>query len=161
MSIREALADKELIHQEKRLKYQKEMALLNQSFSRSSLFVGPQPPNPDTVKAVIDAEKDKWQAYMHMQTLRLNQEGEDPTPQMPRITSVSRLVVFMTGHAAIGIATSLTSCAIYYLLVNPKGTELPSFNSLVGVILALGIGVVPYAITRLTTNNEEPETPSR
>jgi hypothetical protein len=163
MNLREALADKESTRQENAMQFRKDMTEMSLAFSRTPLLNGIEPPDAATVKAVLEAEQTKQRNYLSMLTNRYSllqaDPPADPPANSPRVASVSRLILFMAGHAAIGIGTSLSSCAIYFFLIDPGNkTEMPSFNSLVGVLLALGIGVVPYAVNRLTADKEADET---
>ncbi|MBP1163498.1 MULTISPECIES: hypothetical protein [unclassified Chryseobacterium] len=63
-------------------------------------------------------------------------------------TSVSRFLAFISGLVSVGLACVLTTFAIWnYFDVN----VFPNLNDLVGVLLTLGIGVVPYAFNKVTT----------
>lgn len=63
-------------------------------------------------------------------------------------TSVSRFLAFISGLVSVGLACVLTTFAIWnYFDVN----NFPNLNDLVGVLLTLGIGVVPYAFNKITT----------
>ncbi|MDR4950956.1 hypothetical protein REB14_02020 [Chryseobacterium sp. ES2] len=63
-------------------------------------------------------------------------------------TSVSRFLAFISGLVSVGLACVLTTFAIWnYFDVS----DFPNLNDLVGVLLTLGIGVVPYAFNKITT----------
>ncbi len=63
-------------------------------------------------------------------------------------TSVSRFLAFISGLVSVGLACVLTTFAIWnYFDVS----DFPKLNDLVGVLLTLGIGVVPYAFNKITT----------
>lgn len=73
--------------------------------------------------------------------------GEDPNASKPN-TSVSRFLAFISGLVSVGLACVLTTFAIWnYFDVS----NFPNLNNLVGVLLTLGIGVVPYAFNKITT----------
>ncbi|MCP1300524.1 hypothetical protein NK356_15215 [Chryseobacterium sp. S0630] len=72
---------------------------------------------------------------------------EDPNTPKPN-TSVSRFLAFISGLVSVGLACVLTTFAIWnYFDVS----DFPKLNDLVGVLLTLGIGVVPYAFNKITT----------
>ena len=73
------------------------------------------------------------------------------------ITSVSRLIVFLSGYASVAISTCLASFIIYRGLAEPA-KELPNLNGLLMVLLSLGIGIIPYAVNRITTATEAQKT---
>ncbi len=65
--------------------------------------------------------------------------------------STSRLVMFCSSFSAIFIALSIISASIYGYLMG-KGTA--NFDSVVALVLSLGIGVVPYMTSKLKGGNE-------
>lgn len=71
----------------------------------------------------------------------------------PLVTSVSRLIVFVSGYAGISISTALASFMIYKGIAEP-GDNLPDLNGLLLLMLSLGIGVVPYAVNRITASSQ-------
>ncbi len=104
-------------------------------------------PNKDKVQLeYLKNEKD----------IRISDETNGKKIKQVRVASLSRLIIFMAGHAAVAIGSSLASFIIYFKLVVNTGDEaIPNLNGLVGVLLALGIGVVPYAINRLSSTKNE------
>jgi hypothetical protein len=75
-----------------------------------------------------------------------------PPPFVPRTIqpkSTSRLIAFISGLVSVGLASCLCSFWFYNHLIHPD-TKLV-FTELVNVLLALGIGVIPYAVNKITT----------
>lgn len=68
--------------------------------------------------------------------------GETPSP------STSRLIVLFSGLTAVMISVCLTSVWIFELL---EGKPKIDFGNLTDVLLALGIGVVPYGFNKLSS----------
>lgn len=77
-----------------------------------------------------------------------NAAGEDKDP--PR--SASRLAMFLSGAASIGIAVSFACVFLYSYL---KYGSVPDYSTLVQVLLSLGIGVVPYAVNQFNKNQSK------
>lgn len=81
------------------------------------------------------------------QTAATVNNTSDSNTEKPN-TSVSRFLAFISGLVSVGLACVLTTFAIWnYFDVN----DFPNLNDLVGVLLTLGIGVVPYAFNKITT----------
>ena len=77
---------------------------------------------------------------------------EDPTPTPSPTTpqeqqSVSRLLAFISGLVSVGLACCITT---FYIWGYVKDGKVPDLNSLVNILLALGMGVVPYAVNKLS-----------
>jgi hypothetical protein len=76
-------------------------------------------------------------------------DASPPASEAPKpITSVSRLIVFMSGYAGVSIGISLASYGIYHAFAYPD-KDIPSFDGLVTVLLSLGIGVLPYGFNKI------------
>ncbi|GEJ44109.1 hypothetical protein CRS_07170 [Chryseobacterium sp. ON_d1] len=72
----------------------------------------------------------------------------DPTTEQKPNTSVSRFLAFISGLVSVGLACVLTTFAMW----NHFDTnEFPKLNELLGVLLSLGIGVIPYAFNKIST----------
>ncbi len=69
------------------------------------------------------------------------------TLTVPGNRSASRLVLFLSGITAILIAVCITTYYLYYYLCCGKA---PDMDGLINVILTLGIGVIPYAVNKVT-----------
>lgn len=83
------------------------------------------------------------QALMQTAAMTTN----DPNAQQPN-TSVSRFLAFISGLVSVGLACVLATFAMWnYFDIN----KFPELNELVGVLLSLGIGVVPYAFNKIST----------
>jgi hypothetical protein len=159
MSLKEALADKETVRTDRAGLLRLEEEKLRALFPRSGITTGPTLPDTTTLLALIQSDQDlrlRFLDIMVAKNIRANEEGEKPV----LIGSVSRLIVFMAGHAGVAIGSCLASFVIFYKL-NTNANNIPDLNGLVGVILALGIGVVPYAVNRFTANNEAPDKPGK
>jgi hypothetical protein len=61
--------------------------------------------------------------------------------------STSRLIVFLSGLATIVISVYLVCYHAYFSI---KGCAAPDFKNLTEIILSLGLGLVPYAINKIT-----------
>lgn len=74
------------------------------------------------------------------------------TPFVPRTIqpkSTSRLIAFISGIVSVGIASSLCSFWMYNYF---KGYQNIDLTHLSNVLLALGIGVIPYAVNKISTS---------
>lgn len=72
----------------------------------------------------------------------------DPTTEQKPNTSLSRFLAFISGLVSVGLACVLTTFAMW----NHFDTnEFPKLNELLGVLLSLGIGVIPYAFNKIST----------
>ena len=71
-------------------------------------------------------------------------DGKEPIAK----TSSSRVILFLSGFAAIMIAISIL---VYYLymVLNGNAVDTASLNEVMKVMLYLGIGVVPYGANQL------------
>jgi hypothetical protein len=73
--------------------------------------------------------------------------GEPPSvPEQKTPRSVSRLIALLSGLVSLIIGTSATS---YYFYVYLKTGAGPNLENLFDILLALGVGVVPYAFNRV------------
>lgn len=61
--------------------------------------------------------------------------------------STSRLIALISGLCTVAIATCASS---YYFYMYFKTSRAPDLNNLFDVLLALGMGVVPYTINKVT-----------
>ena len=74
------------------------------------------------------------------------------TPFVPKTIqpkSSSRLIAFISGLVSVGIATSLCSFWMYTYFNGDKNVDL---SHLTNVLLSLGIGVIPYAVNKISTS---------
>lgn len=62
------------------------------------------------------------------------------------IESSSRLMAFLSGVIALMVAVTIAIVSIYSYMVS---ATIPPFEKLTNVLLALGIGVVPYTINKV------------
>ena len=177
VTLQEALSDKETINKEAERVRQMRTAVLQQTFNRP-LFapqaaVQGQPqaaPAPADVKEEYHLRESvasqafsqplatttpPTRAALSRNELPENEPGTTPPvgEGAKPITSVSRLIVFLSGYAALSIGTCLAAYCIYHGFAYP-GLPLPSFDGLMAVLFSLGIGVVPYAVTKLTAATE-------
>ena len=74
-------------------------------------------------------------------------QGTQTARTVPGNRSASRLVLFLSGITAILIAVCITTYYLYYSLCCGKAPEL---DGLISVLLTLGIGVIPYAVNKVT-----------
>jgi hypothetical protein len=161
LSVKEVLADKETVRQKNAADLRLQTEKLHGLFPRSALTLGPVLPEKEALQDMIKADSDlrmKFLDYAATESARaalLADPGTPPPP--PGVGSVSRLIVFIAGHAGVAIGTCLASFVIFFRL-NSNG-DTPELTGLVGVILALGIGVVPYAVNRFTADKEEAPPP--
>ncbi len=71
--------------------------------------------------------------------------------------SASRLLVFLSGGAALIISICLVTYFIYFTLKNPdKSLDM---NGLLIVLLSLGIGIIPYSVNKVSSamGNNNPQ----
>ncbi len=88
-------------------------------------------------------------------TNNAQQVQEAQTAQtVPGNRSASRLVLFLSGITAILISVCITTYYLYYYLCCGQP---PDLDGLISVMMTLGIGVIPYAVNRVT----QPEPASR
>lgn len=161
MNIKEALSDKETIRQEVAANAIVQIEQTRSLFPKTPYVSSVVSPDPTTMTAMINAQQSLKEKYLEH---RINLHNDLHTKSMVggdqetiRVSSVSRLIVFMAGHAAVALGSCLASFIIYYMLIVKPDASVPSLNGFVGVLLALGIGVVPYAVNRFTsTGNETP-----
>ncbi len=74
-----------------------------------------------------------------------------PPPFVPKTIqpkSTSRLIAFISGLVSVGIAASLCSFLMYNYFNGDKNVDL---SQLTNVLLSLGIGVIPYAVNKIST----------
>lgn len=72
--------------------------------------------------------------------------GGPYVPQSVTPKSVSRLIAFLSGLAALILSVTATS---YYFYIYLKTGVSPNLANLFNIILSLGVGVVPYAFNRV------------
>ena len=60
--------------------------------------------------------------------------------------SVSRVILFLSGITAISLSIGIVSYSFYYMICCSNELDL---SNLANVLLALGIGVIPYSINKL------------
>lgn len=72
-------------------------------------------------------------------------------PKTVQPKSTSRLLAFITGLVSAGLASGICSFWIYAYIDDPKNTI--DFTNLAAVLLGLGIGVIPYAVNRITKSS--------
>ncbi|WP_179412642.1 hypothetical protein HDF19_13190 [Mucilaginibacter sp. E4BP6] len=72
--------------------------------------------------------------------------------------SISRLIAFLTTMVSLLIGICLSSFFIYCYL---KDGTVPDVTKLSGILISMGIGVVPYAFNKISTmaNGGQPSTP--
>ncbi|MCY1719136.1 hypothetical protein OU798_02200 [Prolixibacteraceae bacterium Z1-6] len=75
-------------------------------------------------------------------------EGDNPNVDVPKRSS-SRLIMLMSGITAIIIAACLVSYYIYMDVYSVKSVSGLNLNELANIILALGIGIIPYAVNKI------------
>lgn len=97
----------------------------------------------EQVKAFAAAPAANQQLLMQTATMTSN----DPNAEKPN-TSVSRFLAFISGLVSVGLACVLAAFAMWNHFDN---NVFPELNNLVGVLLSLGIGVVPYAFNKIST----------
>ncbi|MBL1220613.1 hypothetical protein JET18_07170 [Chryseobacterium sp. L7] len=97
----------------------------------------------EQVKAFAAAPAANQQLLMQTATMTSN----DPNAEKPN-TSVSRFLAFISGLVSVGLACVLAAFAMWNYFDN---NVFPELNNLVGVLLSLGIGVVPYAFNKIST----------
>lgn len=104
---------------------------------------------PNPAKPTVVAEDNKGGAATATAspspaTVSISQtDPETEEPVLPK--SSSRFIALFTGMAAIVIAISLLSYYVYFAI---RGSSAPSFDKMFDAVLALGIGVVPYAVNK-------------
>lgn len=164
LTVKEILADKETVRQNNATALRLQQTKMQSLFPRSTLTLGPVLPDAATLQTMIQTDANlraKFLDYTASQPARaalLAEENDPVTP--PQVGSISRLILFIAGHAGVALGTCLTSFVIFFRL-NSNG-DTPELTGLIGVILALGIGVVPYAVNRFTADKEEaPPQPNR
>lgn len=97
----------------------------------------------EQVKAFAAAPAANQQLLLQTATMT----SSDPNAQKSN-TSVSRFLAFISGLVSVGLACVLTAFAIWNYF---DSNNFPNLNELVGVLLSLGIGVVPYALNKIST----------
>jgi len=69
--------------------------------------------------------------------------------------STSRLIAFLSGLTTLIIVVCFIS---YYAYCMIRCKDLPAFEELFNVVLALGLGVVPYSVNKVTNAAKTPTT---
>lgn len=80
-------------------------------------------------------------------TSESNAEGEVAKPPVKR--SASRFILFLSGITSLILATCITTYYFYmkiYTIEDGSGLDLADFTN---VLLALGIGVIPYSVNQV------------
>lgn len=95
------------------------------------------------LKAIVSAPIENQAALLQTNMMT----GTDPNAQKPN-TSVSRFLAFISGLVSVGLACVLATFAMWNYFDN---NVFPNLNELLGVLLSLGIGVVPYAFNKIST----------
>lgn len=73
----------------------------------------------------------------------------DPfVPKTIQPKSSSRLIAFISGVVSLGIASGLCS---FWMYTSFQGYEKIDFSDITNVLLALGIGVIPYAVNKISS----------
>lgn len=78
-------------------------------------------------------------------TVTVSQTDAQNNPVLPK--SSSRFIALFTGMVAIIMSLCLLSYYVYFAI---RGTNAPSFDKIFDAVLALGIGVIPYAVNKFT-----------
>lgn len=94
------------------------------------------PPIAITEKPVLDSEG----RHVHINSV--------PQTQMEHTypKSASRLIMFFSSFTAILISLGIVTGSIYGYLM---GKGMPDFSSVIGLVISLGIGVIPYMTSKL------------
>lgn len=79
------------------------------------------------------------------QTISVTQTDKDGN--VVHAKSSSRFIALFSGMAAIVLAVCLMSYYVYFAIT---GIRQPDFDKLIDAVLALGIGVIPYAVNKFT-----------
>ena len=78
------------------------------------------------------------------------QQADDPNPKPPVVKrSASRLILFLSGVTSLILGVCITMYYFYmniYCIACQQGLALDDFTN---ILLALGIGVVPYAVNQV------------
>ncbi|GEM_PF-6804385 len=77
----------------------------------------------------------------------LSETGLNEDGKATAVSSSSRVIAFFSGIAAISIALSI---AVISLVSSLVVQTIPDFQNMANVMLALGIGVVPYAVNKVS-----------
>jgi hypothetical protein len=81
-----------------------------------------------------------------IESARLTAAADTPVSQI-RPQSTSRLIAFLSGMTAIVVSI----CAVtFFFYVYLRTGQEPKFDNLWNVLLALGVGVIPYAFSRIS-----------
>jgi|GEM_PF-2123537 len=91
--------------------------------------------------ALSDKQPEIAEAFNRMNIMRAESASETVTP-----ASGSRLVMFLSGMAAILLSAVLVSFYIYNYLHTGAA---PKMEEMTYILLALGIGVIPYAVNKI------------
>ncbi|RJE72440.1 hypothetical protein [Reichenbachiella sp. MSK19-1] len=96
-------------------------------------------------KLIIAQEAKKQEAKKNEDT---NQETKESEPDKPVTTkrSASRLVLFLSGITSLILGVCITSFYFYMNIYRSIRLDLSDFTY---VLLALGIGVVPYSVNQI------------
>jgi hypothetical protein len=87
---------------------------------------------------------------MQNQTNQMSSKAEgEPAPTPPQKRSASRLILFLSGVTSLILTVCITTFYFYmniYCISCASGMDLSDFTN---VLLALGIGVVPYSVNQI------------
>ena len=109
---------------------------------------------PEAVTAQLDVQKELKSEGA--KAANLTAAADIPATQI-RPQSTSRLIAFFSGMAAI--VMSISAVTFFFYVYLRTGQE-PKFENLWNVVLGLGIGVVPYAFSRISDAISPPKSAS-
>ena len=74
---------------------------------------------------------------------------KDGTEPAPPKRSASRFILFITAITTLVITVCFTTYYIYVKVYNINGGSDPDLEGFTNVLLALGIGVIPYSVNQV------------
>ncbi|MFT6866176.1 MAG: flagellar basal body-associated protein FliL [Cyclobacteriaceae bacterium] len=76
-------------------------------------------------------------------------QGGEPAADPPVKRSASRFILFLSGISSLVLASCITSYYFYMKIYSVGGSDGLDLADFTNVLLALGIGVVPYSVNQV------------
>ena len=103
----------------------------------------------DEIKLVDLLAEPDYEAQKEQAERQKKKDGESGDVKMEPKRSASRFILFVTGITTLVITVCFTTYYFYIKIYAINGGADPDLEGFTNVLLALGIGVVPYTVNQV------------